>query len=79
MNRSLFIVCNAIGDIAWAVGFTLFGYYVASRIPHIEKYIEPAVIAVVVVFALPTLYHLVRDPKIHSFVLDRLKRRHRSD
>lgn len=76
MSYGLFFICNAIGDIVWAVGFTLFGYYVASKIPHIEKYIEPAIIAVVVVFATPTAYHLVRDPKIRGFVRSKLMRQH---
>ena len=77
MDRRLFIICDAIGDIAWAVSFTLFGYFVASRIPGIDKYIEPVIIGIVLIFMLPTLYHLVRDPKIREFVRSRFTKRNK--
>ncbi|HSX43172.1 MAG TPA: DedA family protein [Candidatus Saccharimonadales bacterium] len=75
MNYGLFFICNAIGDIAWAVSFTLFGYYIASKIPHIDKYIEPAILAVVIIFALPTVYRLTTDPKIRAAVRRKLSRK----
>lgn len=74
MNRWLFILCNGIGDIVWAVGITLFGYYVGSRIPNIDKYIEPAIIAVVVIFLAPTIWHIARDPKIRGAIKAKFKR-----
>jgi membrane-associated protein len=74
MNRKLFFICNAIGDLAWAIGFTLFGYYVGSRIPHIDKYIEPVLIVIILIFAAPTVWHIVRDPKIRSAIRSKLKR-----
>jgi len=75
MNRGLFILCNAIGDIAWAVSFTLFGYFIGSKIPGVDKYIEPALILVILTFLGPTLYHLFRDPKVRAAVKAWLKRR----
>lgn len=74
MNRGLFILCNAIGDIAWAVSFTLFGYLIGSKIPGIDKYIEPVLILVILTFSMPTLYHLSRDPKIRAIVKSKLRR-----
>jgi len=75
MDRKQFLLFNTIGDIAWAAGFTLLGYFVGSKIPHIEKYIEPAIVGVVVIFLLPTLYHLVRDPKIRTWIKSKLLRK----
>jgi membrane-associated protein len=66
MNHKLFILFDAIGDIAWAVIVTLLGYYVGSRIPGIEKYIEPALAIIVLSFLIPTFYHLLKDPKIRA-------------
>jgi len=66
MNRKLFIIFDAIGDIAWTLLITLLGYYVGSRIPHVEKYIEPVLLGVIILFLTPTLYHILRDPKIRS-------------
>jgi membrane-associated protein len=75
MSRPLFILCNSIGDIFWAVGFTLFGYYVGSKIPHIDKYIEPLIIGVILVFTLPALYHVLRDPRVRAAIAAKLRRR----
>ncbi|HSX31428.1 MAG TPA: VTT domain-containing protein [Candidatus Saccharimonadales bacterium] len=74
MNRALFFVCNAIGDIAWAVSFTLFGYYVGSKIPHIERYIDPAIIAIVLLFTVPALIRVLADPRIRAAIRNRLRR-----
>jgi len=74
MNRKLFIIFDAIGDIAWTLLITLLGYYVGSRIPHVEKYIEPVLIGVVLVFLAPTLYHVFKDPKIRAAIAAKLRR-----
>jgi membrane-associated protein len=74
MNRTLFVICNAIGDIAWAVSFTLFGYFIGSRIPGVDKYIEPVLALVILAFLAPTLYHLGRDPKVRAMIKAKFKR-----
>ena len=66
MPYKQFAIFDAIGDIAWTVLLTLLGYYVGSRIPGVEKYIDPLLIAVVVIFLVPTLVHVLRDPKIRN-------------
>lgn len=66
MDRKLFFIFDASGDIAWAVLITLFGYFVGSKIPHIDKYVEPVLILVVLVTLLPTIYHILKDPKIRA-------------
>lgn len=66
MPRKLFMFFDAIGDIAWTLVLTLFGYFIGSRIPGINKYIEPVLILVVLAFLTPTLYHILRDPKLRS-------------
>ena len=75
MPRKQFMFFDAIGDIAWALSVTLLGYYVGSRIPGIQKYIEPVLIAIVLIFLAPTLYHVFKDPKIRGA----LRRKPRSD
>lgn len=74
MNRKMFVIYDAIGDISWALIVTLFGYFVGSRIPGVDKYIEPVLILIVIVFSAPTIYHLARDPKIREAIKARLKR-----
>lgn len=74
MPAPKFMLFDAIGDIAWAIALTLFGYFVGSRIPGIDRYIEPVLILVVLVFLAPTLYHIVRDPKIRQWLSRLFKR-----
>ena len=59
MPYSKFLLYDAIGDSAWAIIVTLIGYYIGSRIPHIDHYILGVVGLVVVVSLAPTLYHFV--------------------
>jgi membrane-associated protein len=66
MPHRKFILFDAIGDIAWTVVITLFGYFVASRIPGVEKYVEPALILVILATVVPTAYHLLKDPRFRS-------------
>lgn len=74
MPYGQFVVFDAIGDIAWALAITLLGYFVGSRIPGIEKLIDPLLIIVVLAFLAPTLWHILRDPKIRAAVSTRLKK-----
>ena len=74
MNRKQFFIYDAIGDITWTLLVTLLGYFVGSRIPGIEHYIEPVLLAIVLIFLLPTLYHIFKDPKIRASLAAKLKR-----
>jgi membrane-associated protein len=74
MDRKMFFLYDAAGDIAWGILTTLFGYYVGSRIPGIDKYIEPLLIAIILIFMLPTIYHIVKDPKIRGAIVSKIKR-----
>jgi membrane-associated protein len=69
-----FVIFDAIGDVARAVVITLLGYFVGSRIPGIEKLIDPLLIAVVVIFLAPTLWHILRDPKIRAAIAGKPKK-----
>ena len=69
-----FMFFDALGDIAWATSITLVGYFVGSRVPGIDKYIEPLLLIIVVIFLAPTLYHILKDPKIRRALTHKLKR-----
>lgn len=68
MELRKYMLYDAIGDTAWAVAVPLAGYFIGSRIPGIENFIDPILIMIVVVSLVPTIYHLVRDPKIREAV-----------
>ncbi len=75
MPLKQFMLFDAIGDITWTVLLTLLGYYVGSRIPGIEKLIEPLLIGIVLVFLIPALWHVFHDPKIRGALGSKFKRK----
>ena len=79
MNHRLFIIFDAIGDIAWTLLVTLVGYYLGSRVPGVEKYIEPLLIGIILLFLLPTIFHALRDPKTRRAITRVFKKKPRQD
>lgn len=74
MDLKQFMLYDAIGDIAWALVVTLAGYFIGSRIPGVENYIEPVLLAIVAIFLLPTLFHIFRDPKMRGAIRAKFRR-----
>jgi membrane-associated protein len=75
MPRRKFMIFDAIGDTAWTVLIVLLGYYLGSRVPGIENYIEPVLLAVIVIFLTPTIYHIFKDPKIRGALTSKFRKR----
>ena len=71
MPYGQYVVFDAIGDIAWTLALTFLGYFVGSRIPGIEKLIDPLLLCIVLIFLAPTLWHVLRDPKLRAAVTAR--------
>ncbi|MFZ1483858.1 MAG: VTT domain-containing protein [Candidatus Saccharimonadales bacterium] len=74
MNYKQFFIYDAIGVIAWTLSIVLLGYFVGSRIPGIEHYIEPVLLAIIAATLIPTLYHAFKDPKIRAKFTSKFKR-----
>ena len=74
MPYGKYVIFDAIGDIAWTLTITLLGYFVGSRIPGIEKLIDPLLVVIVLVFLTPTLFHILRDPKIRRAVASKVRK-----
>lgn len=75
MNYRQFFIYDAIGDIAWAASITLLGYFVGSKIPGIEKMIEPVLILIIVISLGPTIYHMFKDPKYRAALKAKFSRK----
>ncbi len=73
MDYKQFVIFDAIGDIVWAMSVTLFGYFVGSKIPGIQKYVDPVLIGIVLITLVPTIYHALKDPKIRAKLFRRSK------
>jgi membrane-associated protein len=74
MPRAKFMLYDAIGDITWAVSIVLFGYFVASRIPGVQHYVEPVLVGVILLTLIPTIYHALKDPRIRASLTKPFKR-----
>ncbi len=75
MDLRKFMLYDAIGDTAWAASIILFGYFVGSRIPGLDNYVEPILLLIIVASLAPTLYHIARDPKIRNKAVSLLRKR----
>ncbi len=83
MDYKRFVIFDAIGDILWATSITLLGYFVGSRIPGVQNYVEPILLIIILATLLPTIYHAMKDPKIRARlnarfnrIIEVLKKRH---
>ena len=74
MDYKRFVIFDAIGDILWVTSITLLGYFVGSRIPGIQKMVEPILLIIVLITLLPTIYHALKDPKIRARLNARFNR-----
>lgn len=75
MPLKKYMLYDAIGDTSWAVLVILSGYFIGSRIPGIEKLLDPILVLIVIVSLVPTLYHLARDPKVRDALPQRFRRK----
>jgi membrane-associated protein len=56
-----FFVYNAMGGLAWAVGITVAGYQLGSRIPDVDKYLLPIIAVIIIVSVAPGAWHMYRE------------------
>ena len=67
MRYRTFFLYNVIGGIAWCASMSLVGYYLGAKIPNIDAYVLPLVVAVFVLSFVPVVLELLnRKKKRHS-------------
>lgn len=60
MRYRTFIKYNLVGGFCWAIGMTILGYYLGTKIPDPDKYILPIVLVIIFVSFLPIIVHFVQ-------------------
>lgn len=73
MSHKKFLAYNIIGGVLWGISLPLAGYYIGSRLPWLQNYIEPAIIAVVVLSIGPALIHLLRDARFRAMAAAKIR------
>lgn len=78
MNYKTFLAYNVIGAVLWAICLPLFGFYMGSLIPDVDKYLLPIIGVIVVISILPQTISVFKNEKarnhIFAFVLRPFKK-----
>lgn len=61
MHYPTFMRYNLIGGLLWAVGVTVLGYSVGTRIPHAEEYLTYIIIGIIVLSLVPIAVEFWRE------------------
>jgi membrane-associated protein len=77
MHRPLFIIYNIIGAALWAVSTILIGYWLGDRIPNVERYIIPGVVAIALVVFAPTVWHILSNRRARKQILAKMSKKRR--
>lgn len=72
MPRQRFTAFNVVGGVLWTASMTLLGYYLGSKIPHLDQYIEFVFIIIVVGSIVLSFGHLLMDKKNRTIIKARL-------
>lgn len=73
MTRSRFFSFNIIGAILWGGGVTTLGYFLGSKIPNIDTYLMPVVVAAMLFTFAPTIIHIMREPEVRRLLVAKIK------
>lgn len=68
MDRRRFLAYNALGATVWGAGVTLLGYFLGSKIPNIDKYLLPIVLAAMIFTFSGPIIHIIREPKARKTI-----------
>jgi membrane-associated protein len=57
MPYKKFFAFNALGGLLWGILLPVLGYTIGKTVPSIDKYLLPAVAVIIVLSALPVVFH----------------------
>lgn len=75
MDRKKFMLYNIAGAILWGSSITLLGYFLGSKIPHIDTYIIPVVLLATIFTFAPPLIHILKDPQTRKKIKTSLQQK----
>ncbi len=61
MSRQRFMAFNVIGALLWGGGVVLAGYWLGSKVPWVEHFITPIILAVIVISVIGSLAHIFKQ------------------
>ncbi len=73
MSRKKFMAFNVVGGILWGVGMPLLGYFLGSKIPHLDKYIEYVLLGVIIMSIGLSLGHLLKEKDSREAIQNKIR------
>jgi membrane-associated protein len=64
MDPKKFLVWNAIGGIIWTDTLFLLGHYLGTKVPHIDRYIIPGVVVILIISVIPIIREVMKGRKV---------------
>ena len=61
MTYKKFFMYNVVGGLIWTVSMPTLGYFLGTRIPHIDKYILPIALGIIVVSFIPIFWKTAKS------------------
>jgi len=62
MDRRRYFIYNVVGAVLWGGGLTLLGYWLGSRVTHVDRYLVPVVLVSLAILYGFTLWQLLKNP-----------------
>jgi membrane-associated protein len=73
MSYKKFLFFAGIGAVLWGTTLTLLGYYLGVSVPHIDKYIIPGIVLIILVSISPYLYKFATNKELRQRIYTGLR------
>lgn len=74
MHYGRFMLYNLIGGAIWAVGLTLGGYWLGTKVENVDRYLLPIIALIILLSVLPGIVHMLKQPERRRGVWSLVKR-----
>ncbi|MBI4092407.1 MAG: VTT domain-containing protein [Candidatus Kerfeldbacteria bacterium] len=74
MHYGKFMVYNVVGGAVWAIGLTLGGYWLGTKVENVDRYLLPIIAVIILLSVLPGIVHMLKTPERRHTVWDSVKR-----
>ena len=61
-----FFLFNALGGLLWGILLPVLGYTLGKTVPNIDKYLLPAIAAIIIISAIPVVFHYNKSRRSKS-------------
>lgn len=77
MKYNEFMVYNVLGGVLWGGGVTLAGYYLGTRIPGLDYYINLLLAGVILTSLAVSALHILKNPETRQRIWTKINRSNR--